>query len=228
MHIARALAVAAVALALTGHPTSAQDLSRYREYVLGSSLDAVITATRARTPDTKLLHERPARIQELEWRAPYVRSGSALADPVRQVVFTFCDDQLYQVVVTYDPERTAGLTDSDIVESLSATYGAPVLPPARAPMEAPAEAPPDSVVLARWEDTASSLTLLRGAYSPDFQLILRSKALSARARSAVREAIRLDGVEAPRRELERRRRDAADAMAAREQTRDTNKAAFKP
>lgn len=228
MHIARALAVAAVALALTGHPASAQDLSRYREYVLGSSLDAVITATRTRAPDTKVLHERPAKIQELEWRAPYVRSGSALADPVRQVVFTFCDDQLYQVLVTYDRERTAGLTDSDIVGSLSATYGVPVLASTRAPMASPAGAPSDSVVVARWEDAASSLTLLRGAYSPDFQLILLSKALSARARSAVREAIRLDGVEAPRRELEQRRRDAADAIAAAEQTRGTNKAAFKP
>ena len=47
---------------------SAQDLSRYRVYVLESSLESVIATSGARAADAKTLHERPAKIQELEWR----------------------------------------------------------------------------------------------------------------------------------------------------------------
>jgi hypothetical protein len=38
----------------------------------------------------------------------------------------------------------------------------------------------------------------------------------------------LDAAEAPQRELNQRKKDAADASAAQEQTRATNKAAFRP
>ena len=119
--------VVAVGFIVSGYPASAQDLSRYRAYALESSLDSVITASGARLDDAKSLHERPARIQELEWRAPYVGSGSELADPVREIAFTFYNDALYQVVVSYDHDRTEGLTNKDIIESLSAAYGVPLL-----------------------------------------------------------------------------------------------------
>ena len=123
----------AVVLVFSSQLGSAQDLSRYRAYVLDSSLESVLAASGARAADAKTLHERPAKIQELEWRAPYVRSRRELADPVRGAVFSFCDDALYQVVVSYDPDRTDGLTNSDIIESLTAVYGEPVLKSARTP-----------------------------------------------------------------------------------------------
>ena len=126
MNSARTLAVVAVGFIVSGYPASAQDLSRYRAYALESSLDSVIAASGARVGDAKSLHERPARIQELEWRAPYGSSGSELADPVRTIVFTFYNDALYQVVVSYDRDRTEGLTNKDIIESLSAAYGVPL------------------------------------------------------------------------------------------------------
>jgi hypothetical protein len=44
----------------------------------------------------------------------------------------------------------------------------------------------------------------------------------------VREAIRLDAVEAPRREAEQRKKAAGDAKATRDKTRIGNKAAFRP
>ena len=50
---------------------------------------------------------------------------------MHDVQFSFYDDQLYQVVVSYDRERMEGLTDADVVESLSATYGVPLLAGAR-------------------------------------------------------------------------------------------------
>jgi hypothetical protein len=83
-------------------------------------------------------------------------------------------------------------------------------------------------VVAQWDSAASSLTLLRDAYSTEFQLVLVSKALSTRARDAIREAARLDTIEAPRRELEERKKQVADAADARDKMRTTNKAAFRP
>ena len=220
--------VIAVGLILGGQSAVAQDLSRYRAYVLESSLESVVAASGARAADAKTLHERPATIQQLEWRAPYVDSRNTLADPVREISFSFYNDALYQVVVNYDRDRTEGLTNGDIVESLSAAYGVPTRASARARMSPPAEVLPDSIVLARWENADSLVTLVRGSYTPEFQLILVSKPLSTRARSAVREATRLDAIEAPRREAEQRKKEAGDASAAREKTRIANKAAFRP
>jgi hypothetical protein len=224
MNSARVLFIA-VALVFSAQLGSAQDLSRYRVYVLESSLESVIAGSGARAADAKTLHERPAKIQELEWRAPYVSFGSEKADPVRGAVFTFCDDSLYQIVVNYDRDRTDGLTDRDIIESLTAVYGEPLLKSAK---NRPPPALPDTVVLALWDSPGSSLTLLRGSYSTDFQLVLISKALSTRAQNAIREAGRLDTIEAPRRELEQRKKEVADATAARDKARTTNKAAFRP
>ena len=122
MNRSRVLLIAVV-LVFSSHLGSAQDLSRYRAYVLESSLESVLAASGARAADAKTLHARPAKIQELEWRAPYVNSGSEMADPVRGAVFRFYNDALYQVVVNYDAGRTDGLTNSDIIESLTALYG---------------------------------------------------------------------------------------------------------
>jgi hypothetical protein len=202
-------------------------MSRYRVYALESSLDSVVAASGARAADAKTLHVRPAIIQDLEWRAPYAGSGTTLADPVREILFTFYNDALYQVVVSYDRDRTEGLTNRDIIESISADYGMPAVVSTRSWASRPAEVLPDSIVLARWENAESMLTLVR-AYGPEFQLILMSKPLSARARSAIKEAIRLDAIEAPRREAEQRKKDARDASSAREKTGATNKAAFRP
>ncbi len=215
----------AVGLVFSSHLGSAQDLARYRGYVLESSLESVVAASGTRAADAKTLHERPAKIQELEWRAPYASSEHSLADPVQRAIFAFYDGALYQVVVSYDRGRTNGLSNSDIIESLRAVYGEPVVGSAK---PRPPTAFPGTVVLAQWDGQGSSLTLLRSAYSAEFQLVLVSKALSTRAQSAIREAGRLDAIEAPRRELEERKKEIADAADAHDKVRTTNKAAFRP
>jgi hypothetical protein len=217
-----------VTLLVSGQTASAQDMARYRVYALESSLDSVVAASGARSADATTIHERPATIQELQWRAPYVSSTATLADPVRAIAFTFYNDALYQVVVTYDRERTEGLTNKDLVEALSATYGVPTLASARTGTNPSPEAFPDSIVLARWESAKSLVTLVRGSFTPEYQLILISKPLSTRARGAIREAVRLDAIEAPRRESEQRKKEARDASTARDKARIANKAAFRP
>ena len=72
------------------------------------------------------------------------------------------------------------------------------------------------------------MTLVRGAYSPELQLILVSKALSTRARTAIRRLLDWDIIEGPRRELEQQKKDADDAAVASEKARTANKAAFRP
>ena len=227
MKCMRPLAIMA-GVVLAAQVASAQDISRYRTYVLESTLETVVAAAGGRATEVKTLHERPAKIQELEWRAPYLSSGNEPADPVREIAFTFFDGALYQIVVSYDRDRTDGLTNSDIIASLSTVYGNPVLRSAKTRTSRPATVLPDTTVLAQWEDASSLLALVRGTYSPEFQLILISKPLSTRAQRAIAEAIRLEAIEAPRREVEQRRQDAADASAAREKTRTSNKAAFRP
>jgi len=193
--------------------------------VLESSLESVVAASGTRAADAKTLHERPAKIQELEWRAPYSSTDGQLADPVHGAVFAFCDGALYQVVVTYNRGRTNGLSNSDIIESLTAVYGNPVV---GASKSRPPAALLGTVVLAQWDSPGSSLTLLRGAYSAEFQLVLVSKELSTRAQTVIREAGRLDALEAPRREQDARNKQLADAADARDKLRTTNKAAFRP
>ena len=224
MNIPRIFLVAAV-LVCSAQPGWTQDLFRYRAYALESSLESVVAMSGVRAADTKSLYQRPAKIQELEWRAPYVSTSDPMADPVRGAVFTFFNDALYQIVVKYDRDRTDGLTNTDIIESLTAVYGQPV---ARSPKNTAGIALPDTTLLALWENPGSSLALVRGMYSPDFQLVFTSKALSLRARDAIRESGRLDVIEAPRRELEQRKQEVADRDAARAKARTTNKAAFRP
>jgi len=218
-----------VAVSLLSGPTVfAQDLSRYRDFVLESSVDTVAAVSGVRATEAQTLHARPAKIQELQWRAPYVNPASPAADPVREVAFTFFNDALYQVVVTYNRDRTQGLTNDDIIQSLSASYGAPGLKSAITRTGLPVGALLENNVLAQWNTAVSSLTLLRDTYSPEFQLVLSSKALTAQAQSAIRESVRLDALDAPRLEAEQRKKEVEETDAARDKTRSTNKGAFRP
>ena len=223
--------VAAVSLAivLCAQPSVAQTPFQYRQYALGASVASVVKISNTRDDGTKTLHERPARIQEIEWRAPYVSAGTEMADPVRDVVFTFYNDQLYQVVVTYDRDRMDGLTNDDVIESISATYGTPLLRHAKGGRNALMPVmPSEMAVLAQWEDPGSVLTLMRDTYSPQYQLVLLSRTLNPLARAAINESRRLDTQEAPQREREQRTKEVADARVASQKARIVNKAAFKP
>jgi hypothetical protein len=223
------MAVASIGALLCAHPLAAQTPFQYRQYTLGSSVTSVLTTSKTRDDGAKTLHERPAHIQELEWRAPYVLSGTMLADPVRDILFGFYDDQLYQVVVTYDRDRVEGLTNDDVIESISSTYGVPLLRHAQVARNVlPGATPAETTVVAEWEDAASVLSLTRDTYSPRYQLVLVSKVLHPRAVAAIKEALRLDTEEAPQRELNQRTKDVADARVASQKARVLNKAAFKP
>ena len=227
MSMVRILVIASLGIVPASQPLFAQSLSRYRTYTLESSLAAVIKTSGARAVDLKTLHERPAKIQKLEWRAPYLTNGNTAADPVHSMLFSFYDDQLYRIVVMYERDRMEGLTNADVTESISSAYGA--LPmQTRASDSPPLDMPPDTTLVARWDDGASVLSLVRAGYTHEFQLVLLSKQLSARARTAVQEAERLDTREAPQREIDQRKRELDSGRVAQEKARAANKVAFKP
>jgi len=225
----RVVAATSFGVLLYCHSLAAQPTFQYRQYALGTSVASVVKISKTREDATRTLHERPARIQQLEWRAPYVSSGTEMADPVRDVLFSFYDDQLYQVVVTYDRDRMEGLTNEDVIELISATYGSPLLRNAKGRQSAaPGDMPAQTMVLAQWEDGGAELTLSRDTYSPQFQLVLISKQLNSAARAAIKEAARLNAQEAPQRERDQRSKDVADARVVSDKARVVNKAAFKP
>jgi hypothetical protein len=221
--VATALLVAVIPALLHG-----QDRARYRDYHLGASLASVSALTGVAATDTKAIHDRPAVRQELQWRRPYVLSTPAPPiDSAKQILFSFYDDQ--QIVVDYDSEQTAGMTDADLTEAISTQYGPVSKPDAKASRALPSRVETESgTVVGRWGDADVAVALLRVSYASGFRLIVTSPRLDALAQAAEAKAQRLDLVEGPRRERDRQKKEAADAQALLEQARLTNKAAFRP
>lgn len=212
------------ALVICASPAGAQSLSRYRDYALTSGVSSVLKISGGRESDVTTTREHPAVLREMEWRTPYAMASALLpADPVHDIVFRFYDDQLYSVVVTYTRERVVGLTDADFIESLSKTYG-PAAQPATARGPTANNGMADRTTVARWEDANSRLTLTRGAYSGEFQVVLISKALNDSATAAIKAGALLDAKSAPQRAVDLQKREAAEDQ----KIRDTNKAVFRP
>jgi hypothetical protein len=224
------LAATAVALVLATVALQAQDLSRYREFRLGNTVASVQKSSGVTADEVKSIHQRPARIQELRWR-PSERYDDRMmpTEPVREAIFTFYNDQLFKMVIEYDPQRTAGLTDMDLIDVIGARYGVPILQASSLPTYTAARvAPSDGDVVARWADADTSVTLVRGIYPTTLRLTLTLTSTEALAQNAIVESARLDRAEAPQRELERVNKLAEDRRAASEKARIVNKPLFKP
>src|SRR5437016_13144144 len=112
-----------VVLLLTAPLLRAQDLSKYRHFTLGMSLTRVLERTDQKMADVKVIHGRPALIQEVTWWPPNLPGTSFRSDTVEQILFSFYIGELYKISVTYDRTSTEGLTEEDMVKSISAKYG---------------------------------------------------------------------------------------------------------
>jgi hypothetical protein len=213
------------------YSAAGQDLSRYRDVVFGSSLSSVAAITGANATAVKVIHQRPALIQELTWRPQYsVTRPLDRSEAAQEVLFRFYDNELFSITVVYDPRLVLGLTDADMIDAVSVVYG-PATRTAAASQGA-AVAPPGMIsgttALARWQSPDYEFTLVREVYPATFRLIGLSRQLNTMARSAATEATRLDKEEAPRREAEQAAAEAARKRAADEKTRTTNKGEFRP
>ena len=207
----------------------AQDLSTYRDFQLGMNLPKVAEQAGIDPAQAKLIHARPAVIQELEWR-PGISVGSpSSTDPVREILFGFYNDQLYRIVINYDQDNTEGLSDQDLIEGISATYGKPTMPAATIISSPSSQVYGDSEkVIARWENSEYSLNLFRFSYKSSYGMIVFSKRLDILAKTAIAASIHLNDLEAPQREVERQRKRDEEKRAAGQKARTANKANFRP
>ena len=217
-------------LPLNSIPPSGQapDLSRYREFQLGMTLPAVVKQTDTEPTDVTVIHERPALIQELNWRLLPAVDSSSGADPVESVIFSFYDGELFRMAVNYAEDRTEGLTDADMVKAISATYGAPSRPAGKtARGSLPLTDISSRSVTARWETAQYSISLIR-SNGTGFGMVLLSKPLDALARTAAAEGTRIEEREAPQREIERQKQQADEDRAVQMKAKLANQAAFRP
>jgi hypothetical protein len=231
MRNARTLAIGAVGIVLLTHGLQGQGQAQYRNFELRSDLDSVSSLAGIASSEAKMIHQRPAMLQDLEWRPArwLVASTLASTDPVEQIVFSFHDDQLFRVVVDYARDRTEGMTDADMIEAISAAYGTPVKRlPGAVRVASRVEAESGSPV-ARWGGADHAVVLYRtSSYREGFRLIVTEPALDALAQKATAKAMQLDDQEAPRRELDRQKKARDDGRAAAEKARSANKGVFRP
>jgi hypothetical protein len=177
--------------------------------------------------EAKMLHQHPAMIQELWWQRSL--GSSPQTDPVREIIFSFCNGELFRIVINYDRYKTEGLTDKDMIEAISAEYGAATMPVATIILFSSSQVYNDSEkVLARWEDSQYSFNLFRYSYEPTFGMVVLSKQRDALAQAAVVEAIQLDKQGTPQREIERQKKQDEEKNAAGQKIRPVNKANFRP
>ena len=222
-------------LGLSASPLYAQDFSRYREFRFGTSLPIVAKQVRMKSAEAKTTHQRPAVIHELEWQALYLDPNRP-ADSVRHILFSFYNNELFRLVVTYDRDHTEGLLAEDIIEAISARYGVATKPGAELILPS-TYLPKDGEkiitersekVIARWEDAQYSYNLFQPYPTAPFGLVIYAKRLDALARTAIAEAVRLDKQEASQRESERQKNIDAAVRAEQAKARRANKVPFRP
>jgi hypothetical protein len=198
----------------------AQDFSKYRHFTIGMSLTRVVERTDQKIADVKVIHERPALIQELTWWPPKLPGNSYQADSVQQMLFSFYNGELYRITVIYDRTSTEGLTADDMVRSISTKYGPATFVDLAIDFTPGQKEEP----VASWNDSQFSSNLVRSSFSGGFELVICSKKISAEAELAFAEAVKLDKQEGPQREIDRQKKET-DAL---EVTRQKNQKSFRP
>jgi hypothetical protein len=189
------------------------------------SLVAAAKQAGAEPSEVKIIHQRPALLQELLWhpQRPAISQGP---DSVREVLFSFYNGQLCRMAVTYERQKTEGLTAEDMIDAISASYGTATRPSAE--ILFPSIFAESVKVIARWEDSQYSFSLVRSSYQSGFGLVAVSKRLDGLAQSAIIEAVRLDKEEAPQKEAALRTKQEKEGRVQEETVRLVNKASFRP
>jgi hypothetical protein len=107
----------------------AADFSNYRGFQFGEKLAVAAKQAGVEASEAKLVHQRPAIIQELEWRpGSRYQIGTQSVDPMREGLLRFYNGELFQIVTTYERQRIEGMSEADVVKAISAVYGAATKP----------------------------------------------------------------------------------------------------
>ncbi len=203
-----------------------EDLSKYRDIQLGSDLKTVAKQTGVDAAEVKLIHSRPALIQELQWR-PEALGSLAQMEPEKDVTLSFYNGELFQISVKYDRNSTEGMTASNMVDAISAKYGVAAKSHQELATSLDAYGTPDEA-LAEWQDSQYRFTLIRcSTYGPAFILVGVLKKLEATAKASAAAAIKMEAQEAPQREVERLAAEKQEDQRKLDQARLLNKAHFR-
>ena len=200
---------------------SGQDLSMYRNFSLGTSLADLSKQVGPYSHETTLAHQRPAVIQEMTfWPLSSSRFAVGL-EPVSQILFSFCNGELYRIAVTYDQDAVEGLTEEDMVQALSARYGTATrfYPEINFPTNGVYAS--TETVIARWEDSQNAVNLFRSTIRNSFGLAVFSKRLGAQAETAIAECVKLEKQEAPQKEMDRQKIEDDKLEVARQKNIET-------
>jgi hypothetical protein len=223
---ARAWTTALLVFILSATVVRAADLSTYRGFRFGANVTEIATQAGLRATDTRIVHQRPALIQELEWQPRPVPSAPTGPDPVNNGVLSFFEGKLYRIVIAYDRYKIEGMTSEDVIDSISQTYGVARKPGTEIAVHSDyAEV---AKVIARWEDADYAYDLVRSGDQASFSLVLYSKQRDTLAQAAILEAKRIDALEAPKRALDAEKKRNEDERLALEKSRAENKPNFKP
>ena len=208
-----------VVLLLSAPLLRGQDLSKYRHFTLGMSMTRVLERTGQKMADVKLIHGRPALVQEVNWWPPNLPGTSYQSDTVEQILFSFYNGELYKISVTYDQTSTEGLTAEDMVKSISAKYGLPTTVALETDSAKNDRYDVKQTAVASWEDAQYSFNLVRSSFTDHLGLNIYSKRVNEEAELAIAEAVKLDEQEGPIREAERQKKQTDDLEVARQKNR---------
>src|SRR5947207_8863713 len=178
---------------------AAQELSRYRDFEFGMSIESVAKLAHTNASGAKTVHQRPEVIQTLDWDAEGYLDTSPKAESVRDIRFHFYNDELFKMVVVYNPAQTKGLTADDLIEALSHLYGSAGKPETSVVVSGFLTYNDNEKVLARWENAEYSFNLFQSRYGNSFGLVVFAKKHELLAGAASLEAVGLDALEAPAR-----------------------------
>lgn len=178
---------------------SAQDLSKYRHFTLGMNLTKLLERTDEKMSDVKMIHSPPALTEALTW----------------------CPPKLYKISVTYDQTSTEGLTEADMVKSVSVKYGPATIVGPEVDLTTNGRYSSRQKAVASWEDAQYSFSLVRSSFNDNLGLVAFSKRANA---LAIAEAVTLDEQEGPKREAERQKKHMDDLEVARQK----NQKGFRP
>src|SRR5260370_35214368 len=215
MKTIRGLALCLIVMLFMPLLLHAQDLSKYRGFSFGMSPAAVLKQTDMKMADVKTLHSQPALIQELTWWLPMLPGNSYQADSVREILFTFCNGQLYRMSATYDRRAIEGLKTEDLVQSIAAKYGPPIKPATGIDVPSIAQQGSDDKVVAHWEDARYSLSLNQSYLANSFTLVMFSLQASAAADEAIAKAIKLEKQQGSQKQANRQKKEADELALAR-------------
>jgi hypothetical protein len=224
--IGRCLAGSSLVCAVVCAPLlCAGDMSAYRGFQMGASLAVSAKHAGVSASETKVVHQRPALIQELAWRPPY-QTASTKLDPVQEGLLRFYNGQLFQIVAAYDRQKVQGMTAADMVKAISQTYGIATKPGGEIPYHS--NYGETAAVIARWEDSEYSLDLIRTGDDDSFGVVLSSKRLDTLAQAAIMESGLLDEQEAPQRAIALQNRQDVERQLMLDTARSLNVQNFRP